>query len=34
MALLFQHRLLHEGAEVTAGVKYVVRSDIMYRRAG
>lgn len=32
MALLFQHRLLHEGSEVTEGVKYVLRSDIMYRR--
>lgn len=32
MALLFQHQLLHEGAEVTAGRKYVLRSDIMYRR--
>lgn len=31
MALLFQHRVLHEGAEVKAGVKYVVRSDLMYR---
>ena len=31
MALLFQHRLLHEGSEVTDGVKYVVRSDVMYR---
>jgi hypothetical protein len=31
MALLFQHRLLHEGSEVTSGVKYVVRSDVMYR---
>jgi prolyl 4-hydroxylase len=31
MALLFQHRLLHEGAEVTGGVKYVLRSDVMYR---
>jgi predicted 2-oxoglutarate/Fe(II)-dependent dioxygenase YbiX len=30
-ALLFQHRLLHEGCEVTSGVKYVLRSDIMYR---
>ena len=29
-ALLFQHRLLHEGCEVRAGVKYVLRSDIMY----
>ena len=32
-ALLFQHAILHEGAEVTEGVKYAVRSDIMYRRA-
>lgn len=31
-ALLFQHPILHEGAEVTAGRKYAVRSDIMYRR--
>ena len=31
-ALLFQHALLHEGCEVTSGVKYAVRSDIMYRQ--
>jgi prolyl 4-hydroxylase len=31
MALLFQHRLLHEGAAIVAGVKYVLRSDVMYR---
>lgn len=31
MALLFQHRLLHEGAEVREGTKYVLRSDLMYR---
>jgi predicted 2-oxoglutarate/Fe(II)-dependent dioxygenase YbiX len=30
-ALLFQHRLLHEGCEVTSGTKYVLRSDVMYR---
>jgi predicted 2-oxoglutarate/Fe(II)-dependent dioxygenase YbiX len=29
-ALLFQHRLLHEGATVRSGVKYVLRSDVMY----
>ncbi len=29
-ALLFQHAILHEGCEVTSGVKYAVRSDIMY----
>ena len=33
MALLFQHPLLHEGCEVTSGVKYVLRSDVMYRKA-
>jgi prolyl 4-hydroxylase len=31
MALLFQHRVLHEGCTVTSGIKYVLRSDIMYR---
>lgn len=30
-ALLFQHALLHEGCTVTAGVKYALRSDIMYQ---
>jgi prolyl 4-hydroxylase len=30
-ALLFQHRVLHEGAAVREGVKYVLRSDLMYR---
>ncbi|MEO7330117.1 MAG: 2OG-Fe(II) oxygenase [Minicystis sp.] len=30
-ALLFQHAILHEGCEVRTGVKYAVRSDIMYR---
>jgi predicted 2-oxoglutarate/Fe(II)-dependent dioxygenase YbiX len=29
-ALLFQHRLLHEGCVVRSGVKYVLRSDVMY----
>ena len=31
MALLFLHSLYHEGSEVTQGVKYVLRSDVMYR---
>ena len=31
MALLFQHRILHEGCAVTSGIKYVLRSDVMYR---
>ncbi len=30
-ALLFQHFLLHEGCTVTSGMKYVLRSDVMYR---
>jgi prolyl 4-hydroxylase len=30
-ALLFQHLLDHEGCVVTSGVKYVLRSDVMYR---
>lgn len=30
MALLFIHDTWHEGAEVTAGTKYVLRSDVMY----
>ncbi len=29
-ALLFQHLLLHEGCVVQSGVKYVLRSDVMY----
>jgi prolyl 4-hydroxylase len=32
-ALLFQHPILHEGCAVTRGVKYALRSDVMYRRA-
>ena len=31
-ALFFQHTVLHEGAVIEAGVKYVLRSDVMYRR--
>lgn len=31
-ALVFQHGLLHEGAEVTKGVKYALRTDVMYRK--
>jgi predicted 2-oxoglutarate/Fe(II)-dependent dioxygenase YbiX len=30
LALLFQHQLLHEGCPVVSGVKYVLRSDVMY----
>jgi hypothetical protein len=34
MALAFFHRILHRGAPVTAGRKYVLRSDVMYRWEG
>ncbi len=34
MALIFAHELLHEGMVVIAGVKYVLRSDIMFRYLG
>jgi predicted 2-oxoglutarate/Fe(II)-dependent dioxygenase YbiX len=34
MALLFRHELLHEGRAVTAGVKYVLRSDMMFNPVG
>ncbi|RYG71026.1 2OG-Fe(II) oxygenase [bacterium] len=30
MALLFLHTLMHEGAPVRSGKKYVLRSDVMY----
>lgn len=32
LALFFQHRHLHEGCVVTAGTKYALRTDVMYRR--
>ena len=31
MALIFLHSLEHEGSSVTEGVKYVLRTDIMFR---
>ena len=34
MALIFHHTLVHEGAAVTTGRKYVLRSDVMYDVAG
>ena len=30
--LIFQHAIIHEGSEVTSGVKYVARTDLMYRK--
>ena len=32
MALVFEHGLIHEGGEVSRGLKYVLRSDVMYGR--
>lgn len=34
MALMFEHALMHEGSAVANGVKYVLRSDIMYGPVG
>jgi predicted 2-oxoglutarate/Fe(II)-dependent dioxygenase YbiX len=31
MVLLFQHHLRHRGAPVISGVKYALRTDVMYR---
>ncbi|KAI9362525.1 hypothetical protein DFJ73DRAFT_578856 [Zopfochytrium polystomum] len=29
-SVVFDHRVFHEGAEVTAGVKYTIRTDVMF----
>ena len=34
LGLVFEHRLLHEGAEPKAGVKYALRTDLMFERRG
>ncbi len=34
MALVFAHGLIHTGAEVEEGTKYVLRSDVMYGPIG
>lgn len=31
LVLFFQHPIVHEGAEITSGIKYVARTDLMYR---
>ena len=31
MALVFAHHLRHQGAPVTQGTKYVLRTDVMFR---
>jgi hypothetical protein len=33
MALVFYHRQLHEGMPVVKGRKYVLRTDVMYRKS-
>lgn len=33
-AIVFDHRVWHDGEAVTTGVKHVLRTDVMYRRAG
>ena len=33
-ALVFEHSLRHQGAPVERGVKLVLRTDVMFRRAG
>ena len=33
LALAFDHDITHEGALLEAGVKYCIRTDIMFRRA-
>eukprot|EP00002_Diphylleia_rotans_P016052 TRINITY_DN3118_c0_g1_i5.p1 TRINITY_DN3118_c0_g1~~TRINITY_DN3118_c0_g1_i5.p1 ORF type:complete len:247 (+),score=48.60 TRINITY_DN3118_c0_g1_i5:127-867(+) len=30
--LIFDHRILHEGRPIVEGVKYAIRSDVMFRR--
>lgn len=32
MVLLFDHRIIHLGRAVTSGVKYVLRTDVMYKK--
>ena len=32
LALAFDHEIMHEGALLEAGVKYCIRTDVMYRR--
>ncbi len=31
MALVFPHRVTHQGAELLSGAKYVLRTDVMYK---
>jgi prolyl 4-hydroxylase len=31
MALVFPHRVAHQGSAIVRGTKYVLRTDVMYR---
>ena len=31
-ALVFDHHILHEGEELQNGMKYILRSEVMYTR--
>jgi len=33
MAIIFNHQLLHEGAQLKEGVKFIMRSDVMFRQS-
>lgn len=30
--IIFEHKILHEGSKILDGVKYVIRTDVMYKR--
>jgi len=32
MAIIFQHNILHSGSPVISGKKYVIRTDVMYKK--
>jgi len=32
-ALVFPHKIVHQGSATTRGTKYVIRTDVMYQRA-
>lgn len=33
-ALIFPHKMLHQGGELKTGIKYVLRNDVFYERSG
>ncbi len=32
MAIVFNHELLHEGGQITEGMKYIMRTDLMFEK--